>query len=378
MADHNLIKSILFVRNKSDVNLQAIISNLDIKLFNISILDLKNGELILYNSQQVIKIAKSSERRFINYIKRYFTALLYVLHFSKNYYDVIHVMNIKRENFWVFPFFRKQTSKLLVSVYGRSTYLYWTKRILFSQFFKYADYVIFTNPALRDEFATWYNNVNYNKLIVAYLPMANVRSNPIKIEHNKIIEFCARYRIRQDLIRISCSSTIASYDQHDKVIDELAKLKNKENVQLMFLLTYGGSEMEKQRIICRITEKLANFNYAIIDKFLTNEELAIYRSLTDIYINMRTSDQMAGAVIESIYEGSLLISASWLNYQMLDDFGIYYVKTSSFNELSSCIDENIMNLHDFKINHALVNKQKLINECSLEVTMNKWNNVYQV
>jgi glycosyltransferase involved in cell wall biosynthesis len=370
------MKRILFVRNKSDVNLQAIIANLDLNHFEISILDLKGGELINHNAKKALKIINIPNERILGYIFRYFIALLYLLRFSNKYYDVIHIMNIKRENFWILPFFRKQASKLFISVYGRSTFLYWSKRILFRSYFKCADYIIFTNPVLRDEFARWYKNVDQEKMIIGYLPMINVSNNPKKIDKHTINEFCTRFNISRDLIRISCSSTIASYDQHDKVIDALKNIVHKDKVQLMFLLTYGGSEMEKQRLINRITNELAGFNYAIIDTFLDNEEMAAYRKLTDIYINMRISDQMAGAVIESLYEGALLLSASWLNYQTLDDIGVTYYKVPSFDTLQPMIDDKILAIQSFKQEYANENRNKILKEFSLESTIKKWTNLY--
>jgi len=369
---------ILFVRDKTDVVVQSLTKNLDLKTFDISVLDFKHGELISVNKGDTIRLLPFmfSKIRMISYLLRFFAAFIYIIRFSKYHYDVIHVLNIKRENFWLFPFFKRKATKFLLSVYGKSTFLYRTKRLLFTRVLKYPDYVVFTNPSMLREFSLHYKNVETSKMIISYIPVVNVATKRRALNEATLNDFCIKYNIRNDLIRISCSSTISSYDQHEKVIDALAQIKNKHKVQLMFLLTYGGTVKMKQSIIEKIQNTLADCNVAIVDSFLSNEELAAYRSLTDIYVNMRTSDQMAGAVVESLFEGALLLSASWLNYLTLDDIGIHYNKVPDFDRLTSCLDESIEYLPIFKSKYAFSNREKILNEFSLERSIQRWNDIY--
>lgn len=371
-------KRLLLVRSKNDVFLHTLIDNLNKNQLLIDLLDLKNGELINLNNSNSIQLCNinQSKSRTLRYFLRYISGLVFLLSHLKGKYDVVHVINIKRDNFWLFPFFSRHTNKMIVSVYGRSTYLYHTKRILFSPFLKYVDYFAFSNQALIHEFSKYYPKVSQSKLIRLIMPTANISSNKLDIQDDAVLNFCNKFQINLNLIKVSCSSTISSYDQHDKVIEAVSKIRNKDKVQLMFLLTYGGTENEKQRIISKIKSELHGFNFAIIDNFLSNEELAAYRKLTDIYINMRISDQMAGAVIESLYEGALLLSASWLNYQTLDDIGVTYYKVPTFDTLQQMIDDKIHAIQSFKQEYAKKNRNKILKEFSLESTINKWTNLY--
>lgn len=371
-------KRILIIRTKNDVLLQTLLNNLDLNQFSIELLDLKNGELIDLNLNKILLLCKIEHinNRSFSYFLRYISGLVFVLKHLKQQYDVIHVINMKRENFWLFPFFRRHTNIFIVSVYGRSTYLYRTKRILFTPFMKYVDYFAFSNQALINEFSKYYPRVSRDKLLRIIMPVANISEKKNGVNERVLSNFCNKFGINRDLIKVSCSSTISSYDQHDKVIESVCKITNKDKLQLMFLLTYGGTENEKQIIISNIKSELHGFNYVIIDTFLTNEELAAYRKLTDIYINMRKSDQMAGAVIESLFEGALLLSASWLNYQTLDDIGVKYYKVPSFDNLQPMIDDKILSIQSFKQIYPNENRNKILKEFSLESTITKWTKLY--
>jgi hypothetical protein len=91
---------------------------------------------------------------------------------------------------------------------------------------------------------------------------------------------------------------------------------------------------------------------------------------------MRTSDQMAGAILESLNEGAMLISADWLKYDALDKLGIYYKKVNGFNELARIIDESIEKLGEYKKEHSCRNADKIKEAFSVEVVMKKWEALY--
>jgi glycosyltransferase involved in cell wall biosynthesis len=367
---------ILYISNKNEIFLNGYLNSLNKKLYNIYILDLKHGiyiDLSKGETKQILKISLK-QSRFTKYCLRYICAFLFITCNTKKKYDVCHILNIKRENFWIIPYLKKRSKRLIVTVYGRSTYTYFSKRVLFLFVYKYVDKLVFSNQSLIDEFLFIYKKFDKTKIIRIIPPIVNIaeKDNGFNSE-----AFFNTYKIRKDLIRISCSSTIASYDQHDKIIESVSRIKNKNKVQLLFLLTYGGTTVEKEKTIRKIKSELRDFNVLIFDSFLSNNELSAYRAATDIYINMRTSDQLAGAIIESLYNGALLISGEWLNYGTFDDIGIYYKKVKDFEELTNCVDDSIANFSDFKKNNRIQNIEKTAKEFSVDVVMGKWNNIYQ-
>jgi hypothetical protein len=369
---------ILYISNKNDVFLNAFNRHLDLNYFHIQVLSLAHGELININTGktfQILKI-KDSYPHAVRYSLRYFCSFLFILHQRRLEFDVIHILNIKRENFFLIPFLRKKCKKIIITVYGRSTYLYPTKRFLFSRVYKFVDIFVFSNTSVIKEFSTFHEDVPSDKLIENIPPLDSISLNSNYDKSDSILKFCSENHIDNKLIKVSCSSTIHSYEQHYKVIEALKNLKRKENILLMFLLTYGGTEEEQNNIIIKIKQDLSDFNVCIITTFLTNTGIAAYRALTDIYINMRTSDQMAGAILESLNEGAMLISADWLKYDALDKLGIYYKKVNGFNELVGIIDESIEELDKYKKEHACRNADKIKEAFSVDVVMKKWAALY--
>lgn len=367
---------LLYVRRKDDVFLKSFLQYLDKSKFEISILDLKNGEFRKYNEDTIEQLNKNSHFRIINYVQRFITGIKFILKYRKSSFDIVHFLNIKRENFWLLPFFRKRSNKIIINVYGKSTFRSAIKRNLFRFFYKYTAKIVFTNYSVIEEFLSFNKNIDKNKIAHIFLPINQLREIHFIEENASKKEYYDLFDLKEDLIHISCSSTIAAYDQHIKIIESLKRIKNKNKVELMFLLSYGGTALEKEKIIKTIHSELSDFKVKIIDKFLTDAEIAAYRMVTDIYINMRTSDQLAGAMIESLYSGALLLAGSWLNYEQLVNLGIYYKKVDNFNNLTACIDESIENLDEFKLKYSKSNSEKIKKEFRVDEVIRKWENFY--
>lgn len=372
------MKKILYVRKHNDVFLRNFINSLDLNYYNLLVLDLENGKFIDINNNITLKLGFTSKNRIINYILRFINATKFIFQLKKQNIDIVHILNIKFENFWLIPIFKKRGVKVILTIYGRSTYTYKLKRLFFSMVYKYVDIITFSNQSLIDEFIGVYGDKYSNKTVRIIPPIVTIDDRRKEDVSSILNDFFRNRGIKNELIKISCSSTIASYDQHDKVIDSLRRINCSEKVQLLFLLTYGGSNAEKTRIISKIRNELNAFDVVVFDSFLTEEELLAYRMSTDIYVNMRTSDQLAGAVIESLYSGALLISGKWLNYGTFDDIGIYYKKVNDFKDLTSYIEESVKNFDFFKSNYRNNNINKISQEFSMEPVMKKWNRIYQM
>jgi glycosyltransferase involved in cell wall biosynthesis len=372
-----LIK-ILYISNKEDVFLDAYLKYLGRDKFSISVLSLAQGCLVDVNRGKTVWLLKirPSYPRPIKYFLRFICAAFFMLRFRKLKFDIIHFLNIKRENFYLIPPLHKNCLKLIITIYGRSTYLYPTKRFLFSRVYRFVDFLVFSNPGILREFSGINPEIPSEKYLVHIPPLNSISLKSDTGKSSKLEDFQKKFNIENSLIKISCSSTIHSYDQHYRVIDALKKLKNREKVLLMFLLTYGGTKEELDGILEKIKLDLPGFNVRIITTFLSDSELAAYRALTDIYINMRTSDQMSGAILESLAEGAMLISAGWLNYEILDNLGINYKKVNGFEGLTAIVDESIAGLDEYKKAYSSRNAEKIKETYSVEVVMKKWEALY--
>lgn len=369
-------KKILYVRDSNDPFLKGFCRELGEQMI-IYVLDLKQGVFINQTANTVTRLSGwgSVRNRYVNYIQRFYSAIIFLLKIDFREINYFHILNLKRENFLLIPFIKNKSSKVIVSVYGRSTYTNIIKRKFFSLVFKYIDAFTFTNESTLNEFWRVNYKVDKKKLHLIMLPLINLVE--FKNSEEKKEEFVRKYKISREKIRISCSSTASAYDQHFAVIDSLKSIKEKDNVQLLFLLTYGGTDDERSRIIKYIHQNLNGFDYVIFDRFLTNEELIIYRELTSIYINMRRTDQIAAAILESLFKGSLLISPSWIDYSMLTKLGVKIFEIRGFEELASKIDELVCNFTLLESEYVQSNSSIISEQYGLQAVLKKWEMFYR-
>lgn len=129
--------------------------------------------------------------------------------------------------------------------------------------------------------------------------------------------------------------------QHDKVMDALKNIENKEDYFLVFQMTYGF--IADKDYVPNLVKKIENsgFEYKIIKDYLSMDDLAKLRIATDIFINAQTTDAFANSFIENVYTKSIIINAKWLHYPELDMFPLYVNEFSDFNEIPSLLEKRI-------------------------------------
>lgn len=159
--------------------------------------------------------------------------------------------------------------------------------------------------------------------------------------------------------------------QHDKVMDALIKIENKEKYFLVFQMSYGFND-DKNYIpnLVKIIDN-SGFEYKIIKDFLSMEDLAKFRIATDVFINAQTTDAFANSFIENVYAKSIMINAKWLHYPELDEFPLYVNEFSVFNEIPSLLEKKIDN-------DKLEWNKKCVENRTWEECCKKWAEAYSV
>ncbi len=123
--------------------------------------------------------------------------------------------------------------------------------------------------------------------------------------------------------------------QHIKIINTLNELPNsiKKNVTVILPMTYGA----KKQYIDEVKAAIGELDSVVFDTFLDQEELAILRVASDIYINAQVTDALSTSMLEHIYSGSLVLVGDWLDYPELHEMGIQIDYFSSFSEINEFI-----------------------------------------
>lgn len=371
---------ILMIRKETDVWYQRLKEFFNKEGYQIDLLDMWTYTLDKQTTNEKITIFKKGLLdKFPVFIlfKRLLAALILLGKLEKSY-DVIHIFNIKRQNFWMVPKLRKLTRKLIISVYGGTTYKLLTKRILFSRVFKYIDNFTLANPYMMEEFLAVYGEKYRERTKVIPLPVAFLDVIDEVMAKESREESRQKLGIDEDKITIVPTIVASTSEPHIDNFKAILKAKlNPEKVFFVFQLTYGQSEEYKLEVIKFINENFKNFKYKIFDKFLSYEDLARLRISSDVLTYIQHYDQLSSGMLETFYTGGTVITGSWMPYQILKDLGIDFYEINNIEELPETLNNVIKNLDEIK-NRNRKHHSILYKEYNINSVINKWINLYKL
>ncbi|MCX7735857.1 MAG: hypothetical protein N2319_04000 [Candidatus Kapabacteria bacterium] len=359
---------ILMVRKESDVWYQRLKEFFNKEGYQVDLLDMWTYSL---NKQTTNENFTIFRKNFLDkfpvflLLKRLLAALL-LLNKLENYYDVIHIFNIKRQNFWMVPKFRKLTKKLIISVYGGSTYKLKTKRFLFKRVFNYIDFFAFANPYMMEEFLGVYGKKYRERSLTLPMPVAFLDVIDRIMEKETPEESREKLGIDKDKITIVPTIVASITEPHIENFKAILGANlNPDKVFFLFQLTYGQSEDYKQKVISYIKENFNNFSYKIFDKFLSYEDLARLRISSDILTYIQPYDQLSSGMLETLYTGGILITGSWMPYKILKDLNISFFEINHISELPETLNYVIKNFNSlkeqYKSHYSILYKEYNIN-----------------
>lgn len=159
--------------------------------------------------------------------------------------------------------------------------------------------------------------------------------------------------------------------QHIEVLSTIKRLedKQKEKIFLLLQMTYGGTRIYRRQVIAA-AEK-TGCEYMAVQQFLTEEQVADLRIITDIFINAQTTDAFSGTVCENMYAGTLLLNAKWLCYQEFKEHDFHYLEFQDINDIGLLIETVLEQKADVAKNKELIWQLR-----SWECCARKWQKVY--
>ena len=129
------------------------------------------------------------------------------------------------------------------------------------------------------------------------------------------------------------------FNNHLEIVSQLSALTMEEKRKYLFIIPIAYKEPETGEYVKSLTTSLANSGLTgtIFNHFLSWEDLAKFRCLTDVMIHLPSSDALSGAMTEAIYAGSTIITGTWLPYSPLRNLKIELTYISEFTELASAL-----------------------------------------
>ena len=120
----------------------------------------------------------------------------------------------------------------------------------------------------------------------------------------------------------------------------------------------------------------SGLRYKLFDKRLSDEEVAALRKLCDVVVNMQITDAFSASLQGHIYAGGILLAGEWLNYPVLDDNGIFYVKVN-FDTLTETVADVLTRMDYYKSLYA-GNPVKMKAQTSWQAVIGKWAECYKI
>ncbi len=164
-------------------------------------------------------------------------------------------------------------------------------------------------------------------------------------------------------------------NKHLEILAGLAGLPDdcKCRIVLLFPMTYGyqPSYAEAVEAACR----RLGFEYRIFKEYLSREDLAKLRIVTDILIHMPESDALSGTALETIYAGKCLVAGGWLPYGPFRRLGLSFVEVEGYEQLTHVIPPLLDNhpLSDVGL-HAI--QERIAGSFLPDATTPAWIDVY--
>ena len=180
---------------------------------------------------------------------------------------------------------------------------------------------------------------------------------------------------KEDVI-IACGYNAHRPQQHLRIIDCLASLPEdvKSRLVLLLQMTYPSDP----EYIGMVEEAASRhgLRYKLFDKHLSDEEVAAVRKLCDVVVNMQITDAFSASLQGHIYAGGILLAGEWLDYPVLDNNGIYYIKVN-FDTLTGTVADVLARM-DYYESQCAGNPAKMRAQTSWQAVSGKWAECYRI
>ena len=280
-------------------------------------------------------------------------------------YDVINIQGLSLQPFW--GSFIKDDASVVASFLGSDILLNEVDTKIFQRkkfWIDKAKRITISSVKMRHIFQMKYGVRNLPKLTnVLYLQRDEL--------YNQIDNLTGA---SSDKIRIAIGYNGYQAQNHLEILTELGLLdvEMKNEISLFFYFQYGGSTSYKQEVIAK-AEQLS-IPFVVQNNVMSIVELAQTKKNIDIQIITPDSDAFCGAVSESLFTGSILLTGSWLPYERYNDNGVYYETIDSFQEISAKLESIIQNFESLSI-QASTNRNKVLATLDTKLNLGIWSDL---
>lgn len=264
-------------------------------------------------------------------------------------------------------------TKLVLSYWGSDLFRQTESRLYSGgRFVKYADFITFDNRDLEIKFRKtykWSDRIP-SKTVLFGLPVLDIIVDKRKSGSKENMRKKWGIPKGKTVIAIGYNGMLSQ--QHKRILQAIKKLdaKDKKRIVLLLQMSYGGTK-EYRRSVVSVARK-TGCECIDIQCFLTDEEVAELRIVTDIFINAQTTDAFSGSVCENLFAGTVLVNAKWLRYKEFEKYDFQYLEFSEFDEITGLVGRILGQKPDVSSNGRFIWELRSWERCAP-----KWEEVYR-
>lgn len=342
--------------------IQVIVEELVQRGHEVRAYDPKRRRIMDFSTRKCQTIFSMSSRLEIPliYVPLNFLALLVFALKNKRKFDYAIYMYCRLEYVVLARFLYKMAPINYILIFGNN----FKKAIkiikLFPFFYKKSDLILVPSEKHRDNFVLFMEDLIRKPLIhkTKHFPLPIPTLDILKMLSEENIQRVYRKHNIPNFHKVLFLGTKASAnEQHLKIIENLYHLEQNNiistaEITLIFPLTFSASscyEGEKEQIISYAKQKLKKYNCVFLTSYLPAEEYLTLLKGSDIFVNMRKTDQLAASVIEALYSECIVINGKWLPYLTFNKKNnLEVIEVNDVLELAAVLEKILVQFESYK------------------------------
>tara|TARA_Y100000589_G_scaffold89897_2_gene84453 strand:+ start:3964 stop:5079 length:1116 start_codon:yes stop_codon:yes gene_type:complete len=268
-------------------------------------------------------------------------------------------------------FLKNHSHNFTIALWGSDFYRYKKRRIL-EKLISNANNIIIGSPQMITDFDNEFGKLNL-KVNLCYFgnePMENLKT--LKDKNITKKESCDALGLDNNYIKVIIGHNGSIHNKHLEVIESITQSNPEQNYHVILPMTYGANKEYINEVFnkCKVSLK----KFTILTDFMSEQEVAHLRNISDIMINVQTTDAFSGSMREVMFCGGVMINGAWLPYDFLTKRGVYFETVDNTEGVGNKIDQIILDFDVFS-EKARKNREKIYELSSWSKTIKAWSKV---
>lgn len=258
-------------------------------------------------------------------------------------YDVVHVFYLSAIWGVLANRLKRKGTRMVITLFGSDVYrTYWPLSLLQCRLLDGADRFTSSNTHTLDVARKKFNR----QLLPSVEILFGLRSLDVLNAMPEGTRDSARagFGIGPGAIVIACGYNASRNQNHMAIFEAISRLSAevRQRLYLLVPLTSGGTATYVEEIRDRLVAM--GVAHRVFVARLNDEEVAMVRCSTDILVQVQSTDQLSGSMLEHLFAGSVLLTGAWLPYGQMAEQGLTYWTTASLQTLGADLQTCILEL----------------------------------